>query len=513
MSLHADPTAPNELARPAPRLRLVEAPAQERSYADTALADRAAGTTSAQAYRAGVRLTDAATVALALVVSCVSQLALTGVAVWGTAESLPYWQAAGLAIIVWYIALWVTRARDPRILGAGRAEYARVAIAGTTTFAVLAISHILLGAELERWLFVFAIPAGVAGLAAGRALWRQWLKVQVARGRPLARVVVVGPRSDVDYVLGQLGACAVPAYRVVGVVADGAQTDDRLGTTIPVSGDFERIPQFVSHVDADAVIVAGTPGARDAFLRTLAWDLERSETGLMVVSAPANVGDRRLCLRGVGGLSLVDVEVARYSGAKHALKRMIDIVGSGLALVVLLPLLLVIALVVRLDSAGPAIFRQERIGRDGRPFRMLKFRSMHVAASDQLDGLLDHNDGSGLLFKMRSDPRVTRVGKIIRRHSLDELPQLWNVFVGDMSLVGPRPPLPSEVQRYDDEVHRRLYLRPGLTGVWQISGRSTLSWDRSVELDLYYVENWTVLGDILIMVRTMRQLTHPVGAF
>jgi exopolysaccharide biosynthesis polyprenyl glycosylphosphotransferase len=509
MSLHADPTAPNELAKPAPRLRLVEAPAEEHHYASPA----ASGTTSAQWYRAGVRITDAVTVALPIVVACISQLAVAGLAVWGAAASLPYWQATGSAIAVWYLALWLTRARDPRILGTGRAEYGRVAIAGTTTFAVLAIAHILLGAELERWLFVFAIPAGVAGLLLGRALWRQWLRVQVARGRPLARVVVVGPRADVDYVLGQLEACPVPAYRVVGAVVDGAQADEKLGTSIPVSGDFDDIPQFVGQVEADAVIVAGTPGTRDAFLRNLAWHLERSETGLMVVSTPANVGDRRLCLRGIGGLSLVDVQIARYSGAKHVLKRAIDILGSGLALIVLMPLLLVIALVIRLDSPGPVIFPQERIGRDGRPFRMLKFRSMHYAASDQLDGLLDRNDGAGLLFKMRSDPRVTRVGKVIRRHSLDELPQLWNVFVGAMSLVGPRPPLPSEVQRYDDDVHRRLNLRPGLTGVWQISGRSMLSWDRSVELDLYYVENWTVLGDILIIVRTVRQLTNPVGAF
>jgi exopolysaccharide biosynthesis polyprenyl glycosylphosphotransferase len=509
MSLHADPTAPNELATPAPRLRLVEAPVEERSYA----APAATGTTSAQAYRAGVRITDAATVAVPIVVACISQLAIAGIAVWGAAASLPYWQAAGSAILVWYLALWLTRARDPRILGTGRAEFGRVVIAGTSTFAVLAIAHILLGASIERWLFVFAIPGGVAGLLLGRVLWRQWLRVQVARGRPLARVVIVGPRADVDYVLGQLEGCAVPAYRVVGAVVDGGQPQEMLGTSIPVSADFAGIPQFVAQVEADAVIVAGTPGARDAFLRNLAWHLERSETGLMVVSTPANVGDRRLCLRGVGGLSLVDVEIARYSGAKHVLKRVIDILGAALALIVLLPALLVIALLIRLDSPGPALFRQERIGRDGRPFRMLKFRSMRAAASDQLEGLLDRNDGAGLLFKMRRDPRVTRVGKVIRRHSLDELPQLWNVLVGDMSLVGPRPPLPNEVQRYDDEVQRRLYLRPGLTGVWQISGRSTLSWDRSVEMDLYYVENWTVAGDILIMVRTLRQLTNPVGAF
>jgi lipopolysaccharide/colanic/teichoic acid biosynthesis glycosyltransferase len=195
------------------------------------------------------------------------------------------------------------------------------------------------------------------------------------------------------------------------------------------------------------------------------------------------------------------------------LKRALDIVVSSIALVVLFPLLVVLAVLIRADSPGPALFRQERVGRDGRRFRMLKFRSMVANAPEELDGLLDRNDGAGLLFKMKSDPRITPLGRTLRRHSLDELPQLWNILVGDMSLVGPRPPLPCEVDCYEDHVRRRLYTRPGLTGLWQISGRSTLSWDESVELDLFYVENWSIAGDLLIMARTFRQLSHPVGAF
>jgi exopolysaccharide biosynthesis polyprenyl glycosylphosphotransferase len=195
------------------------------------------------------------------------------------------------------------------------------------------------------------------------------------------------------------------------------------------------------------------------------------------------------------------------------LKRLLDVVVSGTAILLLLPVLLVIGLAVRLDSPGPAIFRQERVGRNGSTFTMLKFRSMAIDAEERLAALRAQNEGAGLLFKMKDDPRVTRVGRFIRKYSLDELPQLWNVLVGDMSLVGPRPPLRREVDGYESHVHRRLYIKPGLTGMWQVNGRSDLSWDESVRLDLYYVENWSLTGDLVILWRTARVLLHPTGAY
>jgi exopolysaccharide biosynthesis polyprenyl glycosylphosphotransferase len=208
------------------------------------------------------------------------------------------------------------------------------------------------------------------------------------------------------------------------------------------------------------------------------------------------------------------VELPQYEGGKHVLKRAFDIAASGAALLFLMPLMVIIGLLVRRGSPGPILFRQERVGRCGTPFYMLKFRSMVQNAEDDIASLLDQNQGAGgVLFKMKNDPRVTKVGQFLRTYSLDELPQLWNIFVGEMSLVGPRPPLRSEVANYEDRVHRRLYIKPGLTGMWQVNGRSDLDWDESVRLDLYYVENWSLAGDIMIMLRTVKVLLRADGAY
>lgn len=195
------------------------------------------------------------------------------------------------------------------------------------------------------------------------------------------------------------------------------------------------------------------------------------------------------------------------------MKRSFDILMSAAALLVLAPIMLIIAIFVRLDSEGPALFRQERVGKDGQTFTMLKFRSMVHNADDDIDRLLEQNDCSGVLFKMRSDPRVTRVGHFLRAHSLDELPQFLNVLRGDMSVVGPRPSLQREVQNYERHVRRRMNIRPGITGLWQVNGRSDLDWEESVRLDLYYVENWTLCTDLSLIWRTVRVLFRPVGAY
>ena len=188
-------------------------------------------------------------------------------------------------------------------------------------------------------------------------------------------------------------------------------------------------------------------------------------------------------------------------------------VVSSIALTILWPLLVVLAILVRLEDHAPAFFRQLRVGRNGKTFSMIKFRSMVPHAEERLAELADKSDGNGILFKLIDDPRITKIGRVLRKYSLDELPQLWNVLIGQMSLVGPRPPLPSEVERYEDHVLRRLYIKPGLTGMWQINGRSNLSWEDSVRLDLFYVENWSLAGDLLILWRTAKIVLKPVGAY
>jgi exopolysaccharide biosynthesis polyprenyl glycosylphosphotransferase len=209
----------------------------------------------------------------------------------------------------------------------------------------------------------------------------------------------------------------------------------------------------------------------------------------------------------------MEVDLPHYTGARHVVKRVMDLLVAGVALVVLAPVLGVLALIVHLDSTGPVLFRQERIGKDGSPFAMLKFRSMVADAEARLDALTEKNEGAGVLFKVKDDPRVTRCGKWMRKYSLDELPQFINVLKGEMSLVGPRPPLAREVGEYEHYTHRRMLLKPGITGLWQISGRSDLDWDDSVRLDLYYVENWSIMGDLMILWRTFRAVLAPSGAY
>jgi exopolysaccharide biosynthesis polyprenyl glycosylphosphotransferase len=261
------------------------------------------------------------------------------------------------------------------------------------------------------------------------------------------------------------------------------------------------------------VIVASQPNVEGNFIHTLAWQLEGTATELILASRLADVAGPRIHFRPVDGLPLIHVEIPAFEGGKHVLKRVFDAIVSATGIAIVLPLCAVIACLIAWDSPGPVFFRQERVGRDGRTFTMLKFRSMCETATEDLAGLLDRNEGSGVLFKMKNDPRVTRVGRTLRKYSLDELPQLWNILRGDMSLVGPRPPLPSEVDEYEEHVGRRLYIKPGLTGMWQVNGRSDLSWQESVRLDLYYVENWSLIGDLVILWRTLKVLTHPVGAY
>ena len=245
----------------------------------------------------------------------------------------------------------------------------------------------------------------------------------------------------------------------------------------------------------------------------MGWELEGTSTELVLSSRLTDVAGPRIHFRPVEGLPLIHVEIPRFDGGRHALKRTLDIVTTACAMVLLLPVLATIAVLIKLDSRGPVLFRQQRCGRNGQTFRMIKFRSMVATAEDDLAGLLDQNEASGVLFKIRNDPRITKIGRILRKYSLDELPQLWNIFVGEVSHVGPRPPLPEEVQGYETHVHRRLYIKPGLTGMWQVNGRSNLSWEDSVRLDLYYVENWSLTGDLMIIWRTIKTVTRPVGAY
>ncbi|TBN57984.1 sugar transferase [Glaciihabitans arcticus] len=422
-----------------------------------------------------------------------------------------------LVVLVWGASLAVFRTRSRTVLGIGTAEYKSVIQSTLTAFGVLAMVFLVAQSETTRWLFLVALPLGTVGLLANRWNWRRWLNLERASGQYLSRVVVAGNARDVAKVVRQVGNSVRAGYRVVGVVVDeqedGRAARDYAGSDITVSTYLDGTADFVRGIGCDGVIVAGQPSSDSEFIHDLAWRLEGSAVELIIATSLANVAGPRIHFRPVDGLPLLHVEIPQFTGGKHLLKRAMDIVLAGGALLALAPLFAVIAALIRLDRPGPAVFSQERVGLNGSTFRIFKFRSMVVDAPQLLAQLAAANEGSGVLFKMKHDPRVTRVGRLLRKYSLDELPQLWNILIGDMSIVGPRPPLPSEVEGYETHVHRRLYIKPGLTGMWQVNGRSNLSWEESVRLDLYYVENWSVVGDLAIMWRTIKVVIDPVGAY
>lgn len=416
----------------------------------------------------------------------------------------------------WLLMLEVFRTRDRRLIGSGAGEYKQVLTASAAAFGLLAAAFILLGTAHFRSFFLVDMPLGAGALLASRWLWRRHLNGQRSFGYYLSNVLVLGRCSDVGYVINQIEKFAGASYQVVGAVLEEpehAAVSSGSGRAVRNVGRMDDVERAIAATGADAVIIAGEVSGGAGYIRELGWQLERSATEIILASSLTNVAGPRIRIRPVEGLPLMHVELPQFEGGKHVVKRLMDITISAAALLLLAPLFGAIALAVILDSEGGALYSQDRVGRRGQHFRMYKFRSMVQSADSQLAQLTASNEGAGLLFKIRDDPRVTRVGRFIRKYSLDELPQFYNVLRGDMSLVGPRPPLPREACNYEGHVHRRLYIKPGLTGLWQINGRSDLSWDEAVRLDLYYVENWSVTGDLMIMWRTFRVMLNPVGAY
>jgi exopolysaccharide biosynthesis polyprenyl glycosylphosphotransferase len=426
--------------------------------------------------------------------------------------------AARIGVVVvcaWMTLLWLARTREPAVLGAGSAEYRRIGHATGLAFGILSTVFILAQLPGLRAQLLVAMPSGLVALVLSRWLWRKWLIHERERGECVSRVIVAGSREDVEYVIEKLVDDPHHAYHVIGATTTDGLVDpiDIGDRRYPVVGSIGSTATFGRLSGADAIVVASTPDDDRDFVRRLGWELEGTAAELVLCNRLTDVAGPRLSLRPLDGLPLVQVKIPEFEGGIHAIKRGMDVVLSLLALVPILLMTPFIALAIKLDSPGPVLFHQLRVGRDGRQFWMFKFRTMIQGAESGQDRLHAHNEGAGPLFKLRRDPRVTRVGAVLRRYSIDELPQFANVLRGDMSIVGPRPPLPAEVTAYDGTVYRRLYLKPGITGLWQISGRSDLSWEESVRLDLRYVENWSIATDLMIMWRTARVMVAPRGAY
>lgn len=448
-------------------------------------------------------------------------LALVALAGWlayvlrfGFEAELKHVAIAAFLPFAWLFAMQAGRGYEQRYLYVGSDEYRRVLAVGATLIALLATVSYATMAEISRFYMVTSLVLAIGLDLTGRYALRRILHHRWRSGRSLHRVVLVGYERTVAEATRRLAADQRHGLQVVAACLPPDRNRHRLNDVdVPVLGTFLDIPEAVESARADTVAVLPCPEMDGLALRRLAWELEQTQTRLLISPGLLDVAGPRTTVRPMSGLPLLHVEHAELSGPRRLVKALLDRVVSAVATLVLAPLLLVIALAIRLDSKGPALFHQVRVGKGGKEFVVYKFRTMVTDAEELLGELEGDDDGNGVLFKLRQDPRVTRVGRLLRRTSLDELPQLLNVLRGEMSLVGPRPPLPAEVDRYGVDVRRRLAVRPGITGLWQVSGRSDLSWDESVRLDLTYVENWTFWLDLVILVKTVRAVAKGTGAY
>jgi exopolysaccharide biosynthesis polyprenyl glycosylphosphotransferase len=426
----------------------------------------------------------------------------------------PYLVVSLAAPLVWLVSLALAGTYEPRVLGLGSEEFQRVFRAFIGLTAAVGFFSYAVKAEIARGYIVLALPLVALLSLLGHYLARKALHRQRQRGVNVHRVVAVGGEQSVVELITRLRQERHCGMQVVGACiasGDGLQVV-RLG--VPLLGGVDDVATAIDEAQADMVAVAACAEIDPTRLRRLAWQLESRDTDLVVAPGLMEVAGPRLHIRPVTGLPLVHVEKPEFAGAGRVIKGVTDRVLALLGLVLLAPLMVAIALAVKLSGPGPVLFRQVRVGKDGREFTLLKFRSMGLDAEQRREELLGRNErAEGLLFKIRDDPRVTRVGRVLRKYSLDELPQLVNVLAGTMALVGPRPPLPAEVALYGDDVRRRLLVKPGLTGLWQISGRSDLTWDESVRLDLRYVENWSLALDLMILWKTASALRSGHGAY
>ncbi|MBT0992906.1 sugar transferase [Cellulomonas sp. DKR-3] len=395
-------------------------------------------------------------------------------------------------------------------LGDGPAEFQAVGRAALTSAVLLMVLGYLVGAAVPRLAVLVGVPLLALSSAAVRHRRRQLLHRRRRAGESMMTTIVVGDAAPAARVIRDLTGAPHHGYRVEGVCSAAIDDSDQIADA-PILGGVADVVQVAADHAAEVVIVTGT-SISGAALRRLSWALGRAGTHLVVAPDLIEVAAPRLTVRPTAGLSLLEVEVDSPRPRLVA-KSVIDVVLATIIALAVAPIVALAALLIRATSEGPAFYRQTRVGVDGERFTMWKLRTMFVDADRRRAELADQSDRDGLMFKMKHDPRVTPVGRILRRFSIDELPQLWNVVRGDMSLVGPRPPLECEVDAYEDQVHRRLRVKPGLTGLWQVSGRADLSWDESVRLDLRYVDNWSVSMDLLILWKTGRAVLKASGAY
>jgi exopolysaccharide biosynthesis polyprenyl glycosylphosphotransferase len=414
--------------------------------------------------------------------------------------------------LLWVLALWLSGAYDDRYIGIGSDEFRKVLNAGVSLTAGLAILSYAVNTELSRAYLLLTMPGVTVLDLIVRYAMRKRLHRQRALGRCMAAVVAVGHESAVADLVTEFRRDTHHGLSVVAACLTG-ESGSRTVAGVPVAGGLGDVADAVRRCGADTVAVLSCTEIDGVILRQLAWELEKTGTDLCVAPALLDVAGPRTTIRPTAGLTLLHVDHPQLSGPRQALKEIFDRAAAGIALILLAPLFAALAVAIRLSDNGPALFTQTRVGKDGRPFKIYKFRTMVVGAEQRVAELRGRNEVDSVLFKMRRDPRVTAIGARLRKWSVDELPQLINVLRGEMSLVGPRPALPDEAAMYADHVRRRLVVKPGLTGLWQVNGRSDLSWGESVRLDLRYVENWSFALDLQILWKTFSVIFRGSGAY
>lgn len=430
-----------------------------------------------------------------------------------TAAGGSYGALAVALVPGWLVMMTLAGTYDGRFIAAGAEQYRRILNGGVWLLAVLAFASFALRADVSRTFVLVSVPLATLFTVTGRFTLRKALHRRFARDWSAHRVIAIGSPLEIADLATHMHRASHAGFRVVG-----ALTPDDPNPALPpdvkwAGADLQQVVQRAADLGADTLAVAGAHVLERGGLRRLSWALEGTDLQLMVVPGLTDLAGPRIRMTPIDGLPMLHIEKPQFTGARQVVKGSLDRVVAAVLIVVLAPVWIAVGVAVFLTSPGRIVFRQRRVGQNGRHFDLLKFRTMSSDAERTRPELEHLNEHSGVLFKIRCDPRLTPIGGFLRRFSLDELPQLVNVVRGQMSLVGPRPPLPTEVERYGSDVHRRLLVKPGLTGMWQVNGRSDLSWEESVRLDLYYVDHWSVGLDLVLLGKTILTVIRGRGAY
>ena len=402
----------------------------------------------------------------------------------------------------WLFFLWFNGSRDTNILGFGADEYKKLTNATLLSFTFVAFISYIFKLEISRGFVLLVFPIGLLFLFIVRRVLRRRLIRARNQGRYLSRVLLLHSGVS-DPVEARLAQAQHAGFSIV----------HKIITAENLKFEIKNIVEIALSNKCDQIMVGQSAVISAAELRKLGWALEATNIDLIVAPAVTEIAGPRLKVSNVEGLPLLHLEQPDFSGASRITKRLLDLSLSIVGLIIISPFLIVIALIIKLYDRGSILYFQKRIGQNNQEFTVFKFRTMHEGSHEQRAKIMAETNKDPRLSKDPQDPRVTKPGLFLRRWSIDEIPQIINVIKGEMSLVGPRPPLAEEVNKYEKSETRRLLVKPGLTGLWQVSGRSELDWEDAVRLDLYYVENWSLTLDILIIIRTAAAVWRGEGAY